>query len=244
MIVVEQSQTVLHSTAVAVVASGVSVFTNIGTKEVDLSINVKAVAGAAPSIVYEIQEVDPVDGITPIGTAVTGAALTGVGVQQLSLHATTTGTVLVTWTVTGAGTSINVNATLSVKQSLAVTSSVPPIAASSAATQFGTTNLPNYLVQAKASAGIIRSVFACNRNANIRYLGVFNAANGVPNIANLILSYVPIPAGGGAVILDEGFFSQFGVFLSVGILIAISTSRTGAFAAATADDHDISGVFT
>ncbi len=66
--------------------------------------NVKAApTGTTPSRIYTLAEVDPGDQTTMIGTPAVGAAITAAGTQQLSLPNTTTGGVLVSWAISGAG---------------------------------------------------------------------------------------------------------------------------------------------
>jgi hypothetical protein len=105
-------------TNAAVSTSGSEIFTDFtGVREIVLSINVKnAPSGTLPTLTYSLQEIDPGDGVTPVGTSVTGAALTAVGTQLLTLPLTLTGSVQVSWAVTGAGASFTgVYATLVTK---------------------------------------------------------------------------------------------------------------------------------
>jgi hypothetical protein len=97
-------QTVQNNATVT--TSGSSVYTGFGVREIVLVVNLTAApTGTLPTITYSMQEVDPGNLTTTVGTSVTGTALTGVGTQILSLPLTLTGAVQVTWTVTGAGAS-------------------------------------------------------------------------------------------------------------------------------------------
>jgi hypothetical protein len=100
--VLDTYQQVVHTNA-TITASGSSVVAmNFGHKETSLVINVTAApTGTTPSITYSIQEVDPGNGTTTITAAKTGAAITALGVQILTLPVTYGGDIIVTWTVTG-----------------------------------------------------------------------------------------------------------------------------------------------
>jgi hypothetical protein len=75
---------------------------DFGHKEISLIVNVTGpVTGTTPSITFTLQEIDPGNETTPINVSKTGAALTGVNTQIVTLPVTYGGSVLVTWTVTG-----------------------------------------------------------------------------------------------------------------------------------------------
>ena len=90
-----------------VTASGSSmVAMDFGHKETSLLINISsAPTGTSPTITFTLEEIDPGDGVTVLGTTVTGATLNGVGIQILTLPVTFGGNVKVTWTVTGSSPS-------------------------------------------------------------------------------------------------------------------------------------------
>lgn len=107
---------VVHANA-AVTSSGSAVFTGFGAKEINLIINITGpVTGGSPTLQYTITEVDPGDLTTQIGLSRTGAALTAVGVQTVSLPITTGGTIKVSWAIGGSSPSFGgVYATLTSK---------------------------------------------------------------------------------------------------------------------------------
>lgn len=97
-------QTVQNNSTVT--ASGASVYTGFGVREIVLVVNVKAApTGTLPTLTYSLSEVDPGDEITLVGSSVTGAAITGAGTQILQLPLTVTGVVQVSWSISGAGAS-------------------------------------------------------------------------------------------------------------------------------------------
>jgi hypothetical protein len=97
-----------------VTTSGQKVYDGFGAKELSLIVNVKGlVSGTLPALVFEIQEVDPGDKSTPVGNSTTGSVLTTTGTDVIPLPMMSSGTVRVSWTVTGAGaTFLNVYASL------------------------------------------------------------------------------------------------------------------------------------
>lgn len=114
---IDPNQQTVQSNA-TLTASGSQVFTGFGNKQLTVVVNVKAApTGTTPSLVVTIQEVDPGDQTTVIGTAVSTAAFTAAGVASISLPATMGGAVKVTWTITGTGspTFTQVYITLSAK---------------------------------------------------------------------------------------------------------------------------------
>jgi hypothetical protein len=88
------------------VASGSSIFTGYGVSEVSLFINVKsAPTGTTPTLQYTIQEVDPGDGTTVIGSTVSSTVINAVGIQRITLESTFGGSLKVSWVVAGASAS-------------------------------------------------------------------------------------------------------------------------------------------
>ena len=89
-----------------ITSNGLSNVVGLGVPMVNLFINIKNIpTGTNPTVTFTMQEVDPGDKATSIGTSVTGAPLTGIGTQILSLPLTTSGVVAVTWTVSGVSPS-------------------------------------------------------------------------------------------------------------------------------------------
>src|SRR5579863_3198643 len=98
--------------------SGSQLVVGYGVKEVSLVINVTASpTGTSPTLQYTIQEVDPGNTTTVFGPVATSTIINSTSIQTITLHNTTGGAVLVTWTVTGTGspTFTGVWATLTAK---------------------------------------------------------------------------------------------------------------------------------
>jgi hypothetical protein len=88
-----------------VTASGSQVVTGYGAQEVTLFINVKnAPTGTLPTLQYTIQEVDPGDGATVIGTSVSSTSINAAGIQKITLLTTYGGSIKVSWAIGGTGT--------------------------------------------------------------------------------------------------------------------------------------------
>jgi len=117
----DPNQQSVHSNATLTV-SGSTIFTGYGAAEVSLFINVKAApTGTLPTLQFTIQEVDPGDGTTVIGTSVSSTVISGVGVQRVTLLSTYGGSIKVSWTITGTGPSFTqVFATLTAKVATAL----------------------------------------------------------------------------------------------------------------------------
>jgi hypothetical protein len=90
-------------TNATVTTSSSSVFNGYGDKEISLFLNIKnAPTGTTPTLTYTIQEVDPGDQTTVLGTSTTGAAITAAGTQILTLLATQSGVIKVSWVIGGS----------------------------------------------------------------------------------------------------------------------------------------------
>jgi hypothetical protein len=88
-----------------ITASGSNVFTGYGAAEVSLFINVKAApTGTLPTLQYTIQEVDPGDGATVIGTSVSSTVINAIGIQRITLLSSYGGSIKVSWTIGGSAT--------------------------------------------------------------------------------------------------------------------------------------------
>lgn len=104
--VLDTYQQVVHSNATITTSGSSVVAMNFGHKEVSLVVNVTvAPTGTTPSITYTIQEVDPGNGTTTISAAKSGAAITGLGTQIITLPVMYGGDVIVSWVVTGTSPS-------------------------------------------------------------------------------------------------------------------------------------------
>lgn len=102
---IDPDQQTVHNNA-TVTASGSSVYTGFGVRDIVLVINIKnAPTGTSPTLQYTLQEVDPGDQTTAVGTSAQTVVFTGITTEIISLPLTTTGVVKVSWTVTGAGAS-------------------------------------------------------------------------------------------------------------------------------------------
>jgi len=88
---------------VSVAASGSSVVYP-GANKVSLFVNVTAFGGT--SIQYTLQEVDPGNGTTVLGPAVSTTLIVGVGIQRIDLPMVFGGAVKVAWTVVGTITTV------------------------------------------------------------------------------------------------------------------------------------------
>jgi hypothetical protein len=118
-VVAPTQQVVLSNETLA--SSGSTTFSGFGFREVSLIVNIKAVpTGVQPTIVWSMQEIDPGDGLTVVGSSIIGAQLSIVSTQVLTLPLTVTGVVRVTWTITGTSPSFtNVYATIVSKSTTA-----------------------------------------------------------------------------------------------------------------------------
>jgi hypothetical protein len=88
-------------TAATLTATGSSVIAGINASANYLIINVKnAPTGTTPSITFTVQDVDPIDQTTVMGSPVSFTAMTAAGVQENSFLCNS-GSVKVTWTITG-----------------------------------------------------------------------------------------------------------------------------------------------
>lgn len=115
---------------------------------------------------------------------------------------------------------------------------IVPVAAY-AATVLVTDYAATVTKNAKNTAGVVTSVYGSNRNAALRYLQLHNTATvpgagAVPLISIGVLPNAVNP--GQSIIFDDALFSQGGVFFSLGIAYAWSTTE-GTYTAATAADH-------
>ena len=95
-------------------SDGYVVLSGYGVTEVTLFINVLAVpTGSTPTLQYIMQEVDPGDETTVIGTTVSSTVISGISIQKISIVYAFGGTIKISWAVTGAGANFtNVFSTL------------------------------------------------------------------------------------------------------------------------------------
>lgn len=99
-------------------SSGSMVLTGFTTKDITLVVNVKsAPTGTNPSLTFYLQEVDPVDQTTAIGSTETGTVITSASTQIVPFIVQGSA-VRVGWTIAGTNPSFTgVNASISVKTS-------------------------------------------------------------------------------------------------------------------------------
>jgi len=93
---------ILENTVVT--SAGSKILTGLGNRQVNLFINCsQAATGTGPGIQFTLQEVDPGDLTTPIGTSVTGAAIFAFpATQEISLNLTTSSALQVSWIIVGS----------------------------------------------------------------------------------------------------------------------------------------------
>ena len=97
---IDPDQQTVHNNA-TVAASGSSVYTGFGVRDIILVINITT--APTGTIQYTIQEIDPGDQTTAVGTSASSQVFSAAGTQIVSLPLTTTGAVKVSWAVTGGG---------------------------------------------------------------------------------------------------------------------------------------------
>jgi hypothetical protein len=111
------SQVVLSNATVTV--GGSQTFSGFGNRQISLFINVTAApTGTSPGLQFTIQEVDPGNLTTAVGTTVTGASIiTGPTTQEIILNLTTSSVIKISWIVVGTGspTFTGVYATIATK---------------------------------------------------------------------------------------------------------------------------------
>jgi hypothetical protein len=119
------TQTVLNNATVT--ASSSAVYTNFGSNTVLLIVNIKiSPTGSSPTIDFEIDNVDPIDGSTSLQNSVSTGNLNSTGVSILSLQSVSS-SIKVSWTVGGSSPSFTgVNVTL-IQQSSGNSVDVTPL---------------------------------------------------------------------------------------------------------------------
>lgn len=91
----------IHSNS-TITTSGSQILTGYGAQSISLVVNVKAApTGTTPTITFTIQEVDPGDATTTFGNSASTSTINAAGVFTATLNTTTSGSVKVSWTVTG-----------------------------------------------------------------------------------------------------------------------------------------------
>lgn len=166
----DPNQQAVHANA-TVSSSGSNVFTGFGATEINLFINVKAnPTGSSPTLQYTIQEVDPGDGTTVIGSSVSSTVINAIGIQKISLPMTFGGSIKVSWVIGGSSspTFTQVYATLTAKNA-----SVQLV-----------DNAGASLVGQKAMASSLPVSLASDQNAPVATTGTITALNGTVSMAS------------------------------------------------------------
>ena len=100
----DSNQSIL--TNATVTSSSSAILTGYGFQQISLVVNVKAApTGTTPTIQFTIQELDPGDKVTAFGNSATTSVISGTGVFTAVLNTTTSGSIKISWTVTGASAS-------------------------------------------------------------------------------------------------------------------------------------------
>lgn len=196
-----------------------------GTKEIDLTVNVKAApTGTTPTLTWTISEVDPGDQTTVIGTTTTGTALAAAGTQQLTLPNTTTGCILVSWAIGGSAspTFTQVYATLSAKPTESVQEQLAPVYEDNVAGRAVVENRYSYFyigatnagANIKTGAGFLHSITIVPVATSVITLWDNTAASG-----QVIFGPVTIAAGNPFTVTPD-------VQFSTGLEIAMTTAAS------------------
>lgn len=154
-VAIQDVKQVIHSNA-TITASGSQVVLGYGSQQVSVVVNVKAApTGTTPTIKFTIQEVDPGDQTTTFGNSASTLSITTTGVYTATVNTTTSGTLLVSWTVTGTTPSFTqVYSTVVTK----VTPTSQAVSASPSNSQTGSRG--GYLTLGGGSSGSLNAVRA------------------------------------------------------------------------------------
>jgi hypothetical protein len=115
-------QVILNNATIT--ANGNKTVTGQVNRQIDLFVNVTiAPTGTTPGLQFTLQEVDPGNLITPVGSSIVGTTIIATGTQTLSLIFTTSNAVKVSWVITGTSspTFTGVYVTVSSKDTTAST---------------------------------------------------------------------------------------------------------------------------
>lgn len=240
---------VIQSNA-SLTTSGSATFTGLGHKEVNLFVNVKtAPTGTLPTLTYTVQELDPGDQATAIGTSVTGLALIAVGTQTLKLPDTTTGCIKVSWAIGGTAspTFPSVYATLTVKPTEDTIEQFAPVAednvngvvavtlkpmavATYAWTAAFTTALATNLI-AKNTFGVLRKLFVrvdSTATTGTYYVQVFNSATlpaDTTGTGTMLVAPKRVALVNGTEQYLELDYTDAGIGFSAGLVVVLSTTE-------------------
>jgi hypothetical protein len=97
-----------------ITSNGSAPVSKFGSSEIIAIINITAApTGTSPTIVFTMQEVDPIDQITPLSPSVSTSVISSAFTTILQLNNCVSDTVLVSWTIGGSGvptfTGVNVS---------------------------------------------------------------------------------------------------------------------------------------
>ena len=157
-----------------ITATGSTTITNLGIKDLSLLINIKiSPTGTLPSIIFSVQDIDPIDLTTVMGVAVSGAAMTATGVQEITYTAVSSA-VKVTWTVTGTSPSFTgVNVSLAQKVASSTTISANP----SVGVVGSTAPTSGVYMGALSSGGVNMSPLNLDASGNLKISGSLGGAS-------------------------------------------------------------------
>lgn len=96
----DTQQTVFNNSTV--ISNDSTFFSGFGCKEISLVINITASpTGTSPTLQFTLQETDPGDFTTAVGSSVASSVITGTGIQIITLPATRLGSFKVSWAIGG-----------------------------------------------------------------------------------------------------------------------------------------------
>lgn len=101
------NQATIHSNSTITTSGSQIISTNFyGVQQINLIVNVKnAPTGTTPTLKYTITEVDPGDNTTTFGNTSSTQTISAAGVFTTNLATTTSGSFIVSWTISGASAS-------------------------------------------------------------------------------------------------------------------------------------------
>jgi hypothetical protein len=221
----DPNKQVIHAND-TVSSDGYIVLTGYGVSEVSLFINILAApTGVASTIQYTIQEVEPGNDSTVIGSSVSSSVITGISVQRISIICTFSGSIKISWALGGTGgpTFTKVYATLvgkagsialTDKNGLAIDSSNPLNITTAPASNAGLTN-----VASSASNVTLLAANTARKGATI-----YNDST-----ANLCVKFgVTASLTSFTVLIVSGGYFEFPLPVYTGIVDGIWSSANGA----------------
>jgi hypothetical protein len=99
----DPNKQVIHANA-TISSDGYMILSGYGVSEVTLFINVlNSPTGVTPGIQFTMQEVDPGNEITVVGSSISSSVITGISIQKISLIYAFGGSIKISWAITGTG---------------------------------------------------------------------------------------------------------------------------------------------